>query len=67
MKKIDRIKNLPVEFDLQKKINTSNIIYHARKRKHDYLVTWDDHQTTFSIKEFHRKIFEGNFVPITDI
>lgn len=61
MRNIDIIKNLPDEFDFNLKHSICKMTYHARKRQHDYLVTWDGGCKTYSKETMHRKIFENEF------
>ena len=67
--KVEKIKNLPNEFDF---ISSNNlfgfgIIYHAKENTHNYFVTWNlgnpavEYNCTYSKEEFRRKLFNKEF------
>lgn len=62
--KVSQLKQLPSEFDFKYIFAISDIIYHAKFRAHDVLVTWDAGRKTYSKNEFRRLIFDDEFVPI---
>ena len=58
------IKDLPDEFSFKSRYGIGNIVYHARKRKFDYEISWDCGYTTMEIHDVRVKLMENEFIVV---
>lgn len=59
---IAEINALPNEFDFKSTVNPLNIIYHAVKENHCYLVTADGCKWAFDEEDIHKHLMNGDYV-----
>lgn len=61
--KVKDIKKLPEEFNFKSNINPWGILYHAKKEKHRYKITWEEHGECYIEKKvFYRNLLKNNFI-----